>query len=90
MQLCAGYTKDENLEDAAAENVASGEIFIIKTKEGQMKKNHIFLLAIYLAFVTGCATVPTEDLKVAAEADPKADFSGYKTLHLVVDSRDRV
>ena len=35
-----------------------------------------------LAFVlllTACSTVPTKDIKVDAEADPKASFSGYKT-----------
>lgn len=32
----------------------------------------IFLLA-------GCATVQTQDIKVDAQADPKANFSGYKT-----------
>jgi pyruvate/2-oxoacid:ferredoxin oxidoreductase alpha subunit len=29
--------------------------------------------------VAGCATVPTRDIKVDAQADPKANFSGYKT-----------
>jgi len=29
--------------------------------------------------VTGCATTPTEDIKVEAEADPKVKFSGYKS-----------
>ena len=35
-----------------------------------------------LAFVlllTACSTVPTKDIKVDAEADPKTSFSGYKT-----------
>ena len=42
----------------------------------------MLLQATSLAFIvllTACSTVPTQDIKVDAEADPKASFSGYKT-----------
>jgi hypothetical protein len=29
--------------------------------------------------MTGCATVPTDDIKIETEVDPKVNFSGYKT-----------
>jgi hypothetical protein len=29
--------------------------------------------------LAGCATVPTKDIQIDAQADPKANFSGYKT-----------
>jgi hypothetical protein len=32
-----------------------------------------------IMLVAGCATVPTQDIKVDAQADPKANFSGYET-----------
>ena len=35
-----------------------------------------FALALLLA---GCATTPTQDIQVDAEADPKANFAGYKS-----------
>jgi len=38
----------------------------------------IGLTATYL-FLSGCSTVPTDDIKVISEAEPKANFSGYKT-----------
>lgn len=41
-----------------------------------------YLLPIFIScvmFISGCATAPTGDIKVNAEADPKAKFSGYKT-----------
>ena len=33
----------------------------------------------YLLLLAACTTVPTQDITVDAEADPKAIFSGYKT-----------
>ena len=33
----------------------------------------------FILLMTACSTVPTSDIKVDAEADPKASFSGYKT-----------
>jgi hypothetical protein len=29
--------------------------------------------------LAGCASVPTEDIQIDAQADPKANFSGYET-----------
>lgn len=33
----------------------------------------------FIVLLTACTTAPTRDIKVDAEADPKASFSGYKT-----------
>jgi hypothetical protein len=49
-------------------------------KEGStMKNNYIFLFAVIVIFLSGCATVPTRDILIDAEADPKANFSGYRS-----------
>ena len=44
-----------------------------------MKKNYILLFVMVFMLVSGCASVPTKDIQVDAQADPKADFSGYRT-----------
>jgi hypothetical protein len=33
----------------------------------------------FIVLLTACTTAPTKDIKVDAEADPKASFSGFKT-----------
>jgi len=38
----------------------------------------LFALA-FIMMLTACTTAPTKDIKVDAEADPKASFSGFKT-----------
>ena len=43
-----------------------------------MKKHNILVLVIGLFIMSGCATTPTDDIKVEAEADTKVKFSGYK------------
>lgn len=43
-----------------------------------MKKT-IFSFFIIFAFLTGCASFPTDDIEVKTAADPKVNFSGYKT-----------
>jgi hypothetical protein len=43
-----------------------------------MKKIIISIL-VMAWFVTGCTTFPKDDIKVESEADPKVNFSGYKT-----------
>jgi len=43
-----------------------------------MNRNAVLLFA-GLTLFSGCASVPTEDIQVDAQADPKANFSGYKT-----------
>ncbi len=44
-----------------------------------MNKKVILLWFVVILFMAGCASVPTKDIKVDAQADPKANFSGYKT-----------
>ena len=44
-----------------------------------MKRVLLLGLAVTYFLLSGCATVPTDDIKIATEADPKAKFSGYKT-----------
>ena len=44
-----------------------------------MKKITRLATLAFVLLLTACSTVPTEDIKVVAEADPKASFSGYKT-----------
>ncbi len=44
-----------------------------------MRKNYLLVLIIALMLFAGCASVPTKDIKVDAQSDPKANFSGYKT-----------
>lgn len=39
---------------------------------------HLIFLA-FIVLLTACTTAPTRDIKVDAEADPKASFSGFKT-----------
>jgi hypothetical protein len=42
-------------------------------------KKLVFTIMVLAGFITGCATVPTDDISIEAEADPKVNFSGYKT-----------
>jgi hypothetical protein len=42
-------------------------------------KNILWSVLLLTGLMTGCATVPTDDIRVEAEADPKVSFSGYKT-----------
>lgn len=42
-------------------------------------KNIILSLLVMVGFIAGCASVPKDDIKIATEADPKVNFSGYKT-----------
>ena len=44
-----------------------------------MNKKIIYLFIMLSMLITGCASVPKADIKVEAEADPKVNFSGYKT-----------
>jgi len=44
-----------------------------------VNKNHVLLFVMVFMLVLGCASVPTKDIQVDAQADPKANFSGYKT-----------
>lgn len=42
-------------------------------------KNSILSVLVLVGFLAGCASVPKDDIQVDAEADPKVNFSGYKT-----------
>lgn len=44
-----------------------------------MYKYTVLITAVCFSLMTGCTTVPTDDIKVEAEADPKVKFSGYKS-----------
>jgi len=42
-------------------------------------KNTILAVLVMIGFIAGCSTIPKDDIKVDSEADPKVNFSGYKT-----------
>jgi hypothetical protein len=42
-------------------------------------KSIIFSVLALALFITGCASVPKDDIEIKAAADPKVNFSGYKT-----------
>jgi hypothetical protein len=44
-----------------------------------MKRNYVFLFVMVFMLLSGCASVPTKDIQVDAQADPKASFTGYRT-----------
>lgn len=44
-----------------------------------MEKRNIGVIFVVILLMAGCATVPTRDIEVDSQADPKARFSGYKT-----------
>ncbi len=44
-----------------------------------MNKMIQFTSLAFIILLTACSTAPTKDIKVDAEADPKASFSGFKT-----------
>jgi len=44
-----------------------------------MRKYLTLITAACFSLMAGCATTPTDDIKIDAEADPKVKFSGYKT-----------
>ena len=44
-----------------------------------MNRNYLPVFIIVLMLLTGCASAPTKDIQVDAQADPKTNFSGYKT-----------
>ena len=44
-----------------------------------MSKNYIFLFVMIIMLVTGCTSVATKDIEVDAAADPKVNFSGYRS-----------
>lgn len=44
-----------------------------------MKRNCLWVFVVAVMLLAGCASVPTKDIKVDAQLDSKADFSGYKS-----------
>jgi len=44
-----------------------------------MNRNYTLFYVAISALLVGCASVPTKDIEIDAQADPKANFSGYKT-----------
>jgi hypothetical protein len=44
-----------------------------------MNKNDILIFASVVMLFSGCASIPTKDIKIDAKADPKANFGGYKS-----------
>ncbi len=44
-----------------------------------MNKSYMLLIASVVMLLSGCASTPTKDIVLDAQADPKANFSGYKT-----------
>lgn len=48
-------------------------------EDDTMKRSYVLLFIIVIMLLSGCASVPTKDIKVDAQANPKANFSGYMT-----------
>lgn len=44
-----------------------------------MNRNYALQFATAVMLLSSCASTPTKDIAVDAQADPKANFSGYKT-----------
>ena len=44
-----------------------------------MNRNYVLLLVSVVMLLSSCSSTPTKDIEVDAQADPRADFSGYKT-----------
>ena len=44
-----------------------------------MNRNYVLLFASVVMLLAGCSSVPTKDISVDVEVDPKANFRGYKT-----------
>ncbi len=49
-----------------------------------MNRNYLPVFIIALMLFVGCASVPTKDIQVDAQSDPRANFSGYKTYAWLV------
>ena len=51
----------------------------IMKEELVMKKHYLPIGLVILILFAGCASVQTKDIKIDTQADPSANFSGYKT-----------
>ena len=52
---------------------------LYKQTEASMKTLALAFILIFNAFIFGCASFPKDDIEIAAEADAKVNFAGYKT-----------
>ena len=44
-----------------------------------MNRNYALLFIVVIMLFSGCASTPTKDIVISAQADAKANLSGYKT-----------
>lgn len=44
-----------------------------------MKKSCVLALVMIFVWLSGCSSVPTKDIELDAQADPKANFEGYRS-----------
>ena len=44
-----------------------------------MFRRNLWVVLILVGLFAGCATIPAKDIQIDAQADPKANFSAYKT-----------
>jgi len=44
-----------------------------------MNRKYVLLFVTVVMLLSGCASVPTKDIQVDAQANPQANLSGYKT-----------
>ena len=44
-----------------------------------MKRHYLLIFALVLTLIAGCSSVPTKDIQIDAQTDPKANMSGYNT-----------
>lgn len=42
-------------------------------------KHHMLFVIVGMMLLAGCSSVPTKDIQIATEANPKTNFSGYTT-----------
>ena len=53
---------------------------VLTVQEGTaLKKNQLPTWTVILILFAGCASVPTKDIRIDAQADPQVSFSGYRT-----------
>lgn len=48
-------------------------------EDDKMNRKYVLLFVTVVMLLSGCASVPTKDIQVDAQADPQANLSGYKT-----------
>ena len=53
-----------------------------------MERTYVFLFVTVFMLLSGCASVPTKDIQVDAQADPKASFTGHRTYAWLGSAKD--